>query len=75
MHQSQELTKCLVLAKYFSKLDLKTGFHQTRIAPCVIEKTAFKTKFGHLEFLVVLIGLRSAPTTFQSFMNTFFETT
>lgn len=53
-------------------MDLKAGFHQIRISPADIEKTAFKTKYGHFEFLVMPMGLRNAPATFQALMNSIY---
>jgi hypothetical protein len=56
-------------ARFFTKLDLHLGYHQVRMHPDDIEKTAFRTHHGHFEFLVMPFGLSNVPATFQALMN------
>ena len=69
----EDILDQLSTAKYNTKIDLRSGYHQIRLGENFIPLIAFRTRYGHFEFQVLPFGLANAPATFMSAMNEVFS--
>ena len=60
-------------AQVYSKIDLRTNYHQLRVREANIPKIAFRMRYGHFEFTVMPFGLTNSPVAFMDIMNRVFQ--
>lgn len=68
-----DLMEQLVAACVFSKIDLRSGYHQIRVKDDDIPKTDFRTRYGHYEYSLMSFGVSNAPGMFMEYMNRIFH--